>query len=111
MVFVTETVDPQWQKDRWKRDRIAELPEGVSLVRSGKAAYFYVRNGNRVVDVYAELSGNPAYDVLVFKGGDRLTAVDVTDLVLTGLDEQETEEVLRQIRTWLDSRSMRYSVA
>jgi hypothetical protein len=108
--FISEQPHPEWQEKRWRKEKIHELPQGISLVPSGKAATLYVRSGERVIDIYAELAGNPAFDVVIFLPSNGLQWIDVNTFQLNPLSPEESARELRKVQDWLAAKHIRYSI-
>ena len=108
--FVSEQPHPEWQEQRWRKERIHQLPEGITLVPSGKAATLYVRTGQRVIDIYAELAGNPAFDMVIFLPSSGLHWIDVDTFQPTPLSPEESATELQKLQDWLAAKHIRYSI-
>lgn len=102
--------DPELRKARWRRDKVSSLPEGISLVPDGKAAYIYARTGRWIVPVYAELSGNPAFDMVLFLREGGLSRIDSDTLEEIPLNDIEASGAIQELRSWLTHRGIRYSL-
>jgi hypothetical protein len=67
--YVTDAVTPEersrWLRRRHKRDAVADLPQGFSFRAQGRQGFIYYREGNRVLELYWEMSGIPEYDILL----------------------------------------------
>lgn len=67
--YVTEVVTPEerlkWARRRHKRDAVADLAQGFSFRAQGRQGFIYYREGNRVLELYWEMSGIPEFDILL----------------------------------------------
>jgi len=96
------------QKAEWKKAALHELPEGITLVPRGRSANIYNRRGRRVVDIYAELAGSAAYDVVVYT--ETIYEIDVETLGFRQLAGDDKERAVKDLRSWFDARGTRYSI-
>jgi hypothetical protein len=56
-------------RQRWRKNGVADLAEGFTLKPDGRAGGIYFRRGPQVLELYYELSGDPAYDILLWLRG------------------------------------------
>jgi hypothetical protein len=93
----------------WRNDRIWERPEGFSLVSKGRAGSIYFRRGNKIIDVEAELAGNPALDIVVSEGG-LARWIDVYTLECEPVSREEQVGIRTALIDWLTRRGTKFSL-
>lgn len=68
----------------------------ISLEMTGRGGSFTFRDGDRIATVSTEISGNPAYDLLLYLDGLR----EWTQPKGVALTKDEEDEVLRALIAW-----------
>ena len=67
--YVSNSVSQQqmekWTRQRRKKDGIETLPNGFSFKAHGRGGFIYYREGEKVLELYWEMSGVPEYDILL----------------------------------------------
>jgi hypothetical protein len=90
-------------RKRWKENRVAELGEGFALKPDGRAGCVYFRRGPRILELYYELSGDPAYDILLWLRG--LSEWILPERAPISPDEQRV--ILASLERWLKENHTR----
>jgi hypothetical protein len=61
-----EKTKRKWDRERWAKNRVSDLPEGFTWKKDGRSGCIYFRRGERVLELFYEISGDPAYDILLW---------------------------------------------
>jgi hypothetical protein len=109
VTFESYEADPEISRRQWRKDKVHQLPEGISLVPDGRAASLYIRRGNRMMAIPAELAGTSDFDVVLFVPSKGLRWIDVTSFSESPAAAEESEEELNQLRQWLSANGIRAS--
>jgi hypothetical protein len=109
-IFYSYRIDPAMDEQRWRDDKIAELPEGYTLRPLGKAFALFYRRGAKIIEFPAEISGTPEFDIIIFVPERGLAWIDATTYERTHLAATEMQAELDRLRAWLESRGMRPSM-
>ena len=94
---------------RWRRNRVQDLRQGVSLAANGRTASIYYRSGDRFVELDAELAGDPGLDMCIYTAPGISSWIDVASLEPAPTTAEEQQHVLATIATWLRARPARAS--
>ena len=79
------------------------LRQGFTFRPDGRSGFIYFRSGDRVLEIYVEMSGVPEYDMLVWPDGLD-TWVYPEGVPLTA---DERTEVRNQFSTWLSQQKFK----
>ena len=90
---------------RRHRDGVSNMAEGFHFRPSGRDGFIYYRRGLHVLELYWEMSGNEAFDILLSLDGIRHW--HLPDLESIGEDEQR--DIAARLREWLQSKNLRAS--
>ncbi len=94
---------------RWQEHRIWEMPLGFSLVPNGRAGTIYFRRGQKLVELDAELAGNPALDI-VLSGGDLSKWIDVDTLGSEPVSAEDQSGIRDSLIEWLTKKGLKFSI-
>jgi hypothetical protein len=94
---------------RWQRHQVKALPQGISLVPNGRAASIYVREGDRFVELDAELAGSADLDMSVYTEPGIFSWIDVASFDTHAATADEQRRVLTEVDVWLRSRPARFA--
>ena len=87
-----------------RRTKVAPaLPQGFTFHPDGRSGFIYYRAGDRVLEIYVEMSGVAHYDVLVWPEGlDTWVYPERTPLTA-----DELIEVRKQFSAWLRQQNFK----
>lgn len=115
MGTITTVYEPMSQEEidrinrrRWRRHRIDSLPPGVSLVEEGKNASFYVRIGDTIVELEAELASGPSIDVSINIEG-LAWQIDVHTLGRHPASADHATRSKCELEAWLAQKNWRFA--
>jgi hypothetical protein len=106
---IFEAPIPGLQEKIWRRSKVHQLPEGISLVGDGRSGHLYERRGDRFIDIYLELAGDPSLDIVVFLP-ETLHWVHVDSFERVPLSAAERQTQVERFRAYLNARGLRYSL-
>jgi hypothetical protein len=95
---------------RWKRDHVDKLREGFSLVSDGRSGYLYFREGDRFIEVYVELAGDPSFDLILEIRGLK-SWISLATLSRDPVPPDEETRIRSEMEAWLRTRKIRYSAS
>jgi hypothetical protein len=99
--------DPQtvarWNADRRREHKVAELEPGFSFRASGRDGCIYYREGDKLLELYWEMSGVDEYDILLSLEGLRAWALPDVEPI----EPAKQEEILAALRSWLPANKVR----
>jgi hypothetical protein len=75
----------------------------ISLELNGRGGCFTFKDGDRIATISTEMSGNPAYDLLLYLDGLR----EWTEPKGVALTRNEEDDVLRALVAWEDANATR----
>lgn len=77
--------------------------EKISLELKGRGGCFVFKDGDRIATIGAEISGNPAYDLLLYLDGFR----EWTQPKGVALTKDEEDDVIRALVAWEGANATR----
>jgi hypothetical protein len=95
---------------RWKQNHVEKLPEGFSLVPDGRSGRLYFREGDRFIEVYVELAGDPSLDLVLELRGLK-SWISLATLSRDPVPPDEETRIRSEMEDWLRKRHMRYSAS
>lgn len=93
---------------RWRRHKVPNMPEGLSLITEGKIGSFYFRTGNSAIEIEAELSGANDIDLSMDRTG-LSRKIDLTSLEEKPASEKESLSAKTAVERWLNEKGWRFS--
>jgi hypothetical protein len=87
-------------------DNVEGLDQGFSFRASGRDGFVYYREGDKLLELYWEMSGVDEYDVLLSLNGLREWALPDVEPV----DPAKQEEILAALRSWLAANKVRAQI-
>jgi hypothetical protein len=101
--ILDEETKRRWDRRRWKSDGVNNIPQGFTLRKRGRDGSIYYREGDRVLELYFEISGDPAYDISVATGGLAHWILPETE----PLPLSRQHELRTAMESWLVSQNTR----
>jgi hypothetical protein len=100
-------IDPKvvarWNAKRRGEHKVHELEEGFSFRASGRDGFIYFKEGDKIMELYWEMSGVPQYNILLSLAG--LSEWALPSVVPIATEKQV--EILAKLRGWLDANNIR----
>jgi hypothetical protein len=93
----------RWDAQRRREHKVDELDQGFSFRASGRDGYVYYREGDKLLELYWEMSGVDAYDILLSLNGLREWALPQVEPV----EPAKQNEILGALQSWLDANKIR----
>ena len=92
------------QAEADRRAKVAPtLPQGFTFQPEGRSGFIYYRAGDRVLEIYVEMSGVPHYDMLVSPDGlDQWVFPTVAPLT-----PEERVAIRTQFSAWLTQQNFK----
>jgi hypothetical protein len=100
---IDEKTKKKWDRQRWKEHGVSELPQGFTIKKDGRAGSIYFRRGERILELYYEISGDPAYDILLWQHS-------LSNWILPGpepVPPEEQQAIRAELEQWLQANETR----
>jgi hypothetical protein len=94
---------------RWKRNQVKDLPQGFSMSHSGRAGSLYYREGARVIELEAELAGDPSLDLIIFPSGFG-SWIDTNTFARAPVAPERQHALRVETEQWLASRHIKFRI-
>lgn len=87
---------------RRRQHKVDELDDGFTFRPSGRDGYVYYKEGDKLIELYWEMSGSDEQDILLSLSG-------LTDWAspVEPVPTSKQEEVLTALKTWLAANKIR----
>ena len=105
--YVYEPIPPEraekYRRQRWRKDGVADLPQGFTYKTQGRQGSIYYREGDKTLELAWEMSGVPEYDILLHLTGLTSWILPQTE----ALSETDAARIEEALKAWLKTVSFR----
>jgi hypothetical protein len=106
--YIAQSIKDRWGEERRRKHHVSEFlsKDGFHLVRDGRGGMIYYVNSDKLIEIEIELSGNPAFDIIVYFHS-------VTHCALPKrieLTQEERNQLKPELIQWLSSEGIRASL-